>query len=462
MFSAFFNSFKIPELRAKIFFTLGIIALCRVCSNIPCPGIDSAALSAMFDDLNKQQGAGGIVNMIDMFSGGALRAFAIGALGIMPYISASIIMQLVTPVFPQLEKLKREGEAGQQKIIQWTRYMTLVICLVQGFFLAKGMENPGAMLGGAASANIVNNPGLSFQVMTMIILTCGTMILMWFGEKITDHGVGNGASLIITVNIIDRLPAAVQGMHRLLRQEGTGETSFTMIHVIILLGIFVLITAATVALTQGVRKVPIQYARTATGGGGGQGAAAQGSFLPLRVNFANVMPIIFASAILMFPPLVINAVGWEWLRYIGPLFTYGTTSYMAIYAMLIILFSFFWVANQFNPIQMADDLKRHGGYIPGIRPGKPTSDFLDRAMTRITTAGALFLCILSLLPMIAAKALSLPPVIADFFGGATLLIICGVIIDTLRQIESHLMMHHYDGFLQKGRLRRGRGSRVFG
>ena len=187
MFSAFFNSFKIPELRAKIFFTLGIIALCRVCSNIPCPGIDSAALSAMFDDLNKQQGAGGIVNMIDMFSGGALRAFAIGARGIMPYISASIIMQLVTPVFPQLEKLKREGEAGQQKIIQWTRYMTLVICLVQGFFLAKGMENPGAMLGGAATSNIVNNPGLSFQVMTMIILTCGTMILMWFGEKITDH-----------------------------------------------------------------------------------------------------------------------------------------------------------------------------------------------------------------------------------------------------------------------------------
>jgi preprotein translocase subunit SecY len=462
MIAAFANSLKVPELRSRIGFTFAIIALCRVCSNIPCPGIDGEALAALFKTLSSQQGAGGLITLFDTFSGGALRQFAIGALGIMPYISASIIMQLLTPVFPQFEKLKREGEAGQQKIIQWTRYLTLVICVVQGFFLARGMENPGALLGGQASQQIVNNPGISFQVMTMIILTSGTMILMWFGEQITDKGVGNGASLIITVNIIDRLPDALKGMYQLLRTEGSGETSFTPIHAIILLIIFVVITAATVMLTQGVRKVPIQYARTAAGGSGSGSGAAQASFLPLRVNFANVMPIIFASAILMFPPMLITAVQWEWLRWLAPLFAYGSSGFMAIYAALIIVFSFFWVANQFNPIQIADDLKRHGGYIPGIRPGKPTSDFLDRAMTRITTAGALFLATLSLLPMMAAKGLSLSPVIADFFGGATLLIIVGVIIDTLRQIESHLMMHHYDGFLQKGNLRRSRGRKVFG
>ncbi len=455
MLSAFANTFKIPELRNRILFTFGIIALCRVAANVPCPGIDPVQLQNLFERLETQQGAGGLISMFNMFSGSALQQFAVAALGIMPYISASIIMQLMSPVVPQLEKLKREGEAGQQKIIQWTRYLTLVICIVQGFMLAKGMENPQALLGSDVP-DVVVNPGVRFQLMTVVILTCGTMILMWLGEQITERGVGNGASLIITVNIITGLPAALFGMWTLLKQQGTGDTQFTFIHVVILFGVFLLVTAGTVALTQGVRKIPIQYARTTAGRRG----SGQSTFLPLRVNFANVMPIIFASAILMFPPMITNSVAW--LSFLTPWFTYGNVQYMIVYAVLIIVFSFFWVANQFNPVQIADDLKRHGGYIPGIRPGKPTSEFLDRSMTRITMAGSTFLVILSLLPMIFSRQLNLPPVVSQFFGGATLLIIVGVTLDTLRQIESHLLMHHYDGFLQRGQIRGRRMGRAYG
>ncbi len=460
MIKAISNCFKITELRRKILFTLGIVALCRVAANIPCPGIDPDALERMFKQLESSSGGGaGIVGMVNLFSGGALQRFAVAALGIMPYISASIIMQLMTPVVPLLEKLKREGESGHQKITQWTRYMTLGICIVQGFLLAKGMENPSALLG-TRVPDIVINPGFGFEVTTVIILTCGTMILMWLGEQITDRGVGNGASLIITIGIIEQLPSAVFGMWTLLRNQGSGEQQFTIIHIFILVGLFIVVTAATVALTVGVRRVPIQYARATAGRKGGQAAS---SYIPLRVNFANVMPIIFASAILMFPPVIISwmAQHASWASKLSPVFAYGSTWYLLIYGALIILFSYFWVANQFNPIQIADDLKRQGAYIPGIRPGKPTADFLDMSMTRVTCAGAVFLTVLALLPMIFSNQLNVPFLIASFFGGASLLIIVGVLLDTVRQVESHLLMHHYDGFLAKGHLKSRRSPRSY-
>ena len=460
MLSALLNCLKIEELRKRIFFTFGIIALCRVAANVPCPGIDPGALERLFEELEQSSGGtSGIVGMVNLFSGGALQRFAVAALGIMPYISASIIMQLMTPVIPQLQKLKREGESGFQKITQWTRYMTLGICIVQGLLLAKGMENPSSLLGRSVP-DIVVNPGLGFQLMTVIILTCGTMILMWLGEQITDRGIGNGASLIITIGIIEQLPSAIYAMWSLLKTQGSGEQQFTIIHVFLMVVLFFIVTAATVAITVGVRRVPIQYARATAGR---KGAVGQSSYIPLRINFANVMPIIFASAILMFPPILINwgTYYMSWMSRLAIFFAYGSFSYMAIYGILIILFSYFWVANQFNPIQIADDLKRQGGYIPGIRPGKPTSDFLDKTMTRVTCAGAIFLTVLALFPMVFSLQLSIPFLIASFFGGASLLIIVGVLLDTVRQTESHLLMHHYDGFLDKGHLRSRRNVKSF-
>jgi preprotein translocase subunit SecY len=461
MLSAFGNSLKIPELRKKIFYTFGILAICRVAANIPCPGIDPVGLENMFEAVQKNVGgAGGVLDTLNLFTGGALQRFAVGALGIMPYISAAIVMQLMTPVVPQLEKLQREGESGRAKITQWTRYMTLGICLVQGFLLAKAMENPSQMLGIQVDP-IVAYPGIGFQIMTVIILTCGTMILMWLGEQITDKGIGNGASLIITISIIEQLPSAITKMWSLWRTGGTGDTDFTLIHVIVMLGLFVIVTAATVALTLGVRKVPLQFARQQVARGSGQPGGRQASFFPLKVNFANVMPIIFASAILMFPPLLINNV--EFLRHqtwLQRFFDYASMEFLIFYAFLIIIFCFFWVANQFNTIRIADDLKRQGAFVPGIRPGKPTADYLDRTMTRITTAGAVFLALLALLPMIVSDQLSIDQMISQYFGGASLLIICGVMLDTMRRVEAHLMMHHYDGFMKKGRLRSrsGRGG----
>jgi preprotein translocase subunit SecY len=461
MIDAFLNCWKIPELRKRILFTLGLIALCRVAQNIPCPGIDPEKLEKLFTAVQENaQGAGGVMQMFNVFSGGALQRFAVAALGIMPYISASIIIQVMTPVWPALEKMKREGEAGQQKMTQWTRYLTLVICIIQGWLLAVGMENPGSLLQMSNLPQVVINPGLGFKLMTVIILTSGCMILMWFGEQITDRGVGNGASLIITVSIIESLPSAVFGMWTLMQQGGSDGNSFTGIHLAILVGLFVAVTALTVNLTLAVRRVPLQFARTQAGR---KGAMPEGNnYIPLRVNFANVMPIIFAQAILMFPPIIFDYLTPKWpaLAQLGAWFQFGDPRYMFIYAVVLIGFTFFWVANQFNPLQIADDLKRQGAYVPGIRPGKPTSDFLDISMTRVTTIGAAYLTFLSLLPMFFANKLNVPFMAAQFFGGASLLIIAGVLLDLMQQVESHLLTHRYDGFLGKGRIRT-RGGRSF-
>ncbi len=451
MLSAYANSLKIPELRKRIFFTFAVIALCRVAGNIPCPGVDPEALAEMFGRMNK--GGGGVLDMFNLFSGGALQRFAVGALGIMPYISASIIMQLMMPVIPQLEKMVREGESGRQKFNQITRYVTVLICIIQGSMFAAAMMNPDR-LGLPGGAGVVTDPGVGFIVRTVITLTAGAMLLMWLGEMITERGIGNGASLIITVNIVARLPQALSNMVKLvLAGSGAGTESFTIIHVMILFAMFFVVCGATVALTQGHRKIPVRYARRMAGRGAP--GSAQTSYLPLRVNYSGVMPIIFAGAILMFPNMLLRFLPpTSWIvQKLSPLFAPRSTGYMFFYGAMILLFSFFWVANQFNPIQIADDLQKHGGYVPGIRPGHPTAEFLDHTMTRITLAGALFLTLLAIFPMLLGEQFKIPPVIAQFFGGTSLLIIVGVMLDTMRQVEAHLLSRHYDGFLQKGKLR---------
>ena len=456
MFSAFLNAFRIKELRNKIFFTAGVIVLCRIAANIPCPGVDTKNLKTYFDSFGADSAAGQFMGMFDLFSGGALQQFAIGALGIMPYISASIIMQLLVPVVPSLEKLSREGEVGRGRINQYTRYLTILICIVQGAMAAVSMTTPSNL--GLPSPDpafpLVTNPGFGFIAMSVCILTAGTMILVWLGERITEHGIGNGVSIIITINIIERLPQALVGLYEMMVSGATaGGGRFRPVHLLILLMLFAVVTALTVILTQGQRRIPIQMAKKIVGSKMTGGS----TYIPLKVNFSGVMPIIFAGAILIFPGVLLRAIPVQSVQRMSAYFNHDTYTYMVCYGILILLFSYFWVANMFNPIQVADNLKKEGAYIPGIRPGKPTSDFLDYSMTRVTFAGALYLLALAVLPMLLYKWFRIPYNVASFFGGTSLLIIVGVTIDTLSQMESHLVMKNYDGFLKRGRLRSRRG-----
>ena len=454
LLSGYRNCFRIPELKKRILFTCAIIALCRLVSMIPCPGVNPAGLKELFSGA---RGEGGVLDMLHLFSGGAIEQFAVGALGIMPYISASIIMQLMTPVIPQLERLMREGESGMKKYNQYMRYMTLAICVVQGYMYSAVMANPTSI--GLKGDSVVLHPGLGFTVMTIITLTAGAMLVMWLGEMITEHGIGNGASLIITVNIVARLPGALQTLWKQFSMgAASSDGDLNLIHLLILLVMFVAVTAATVALTLGAYRVPIRYAARRMQGIGGT-ATAQTSFLPLRVNYSGVMPIIFAGAIISFPVMLLRYLPQDWsvVVWLEMNLQYGSTGYLLVYGAMILLFSFFWVANQFNPIRIADDLQKNGGYIPGIRAGGATSGFLGKKMDRITLAGAIFLAALAILPMLLSRALGIQPTISQFFGGTSLLIIVGVTLDTLQQIENHLVAQNYEGFMEKGRLRSRRG-----
>lgn len=454
MFSAFINSFKIKELRTRIFFTAGVIVLCRVIANIPCPGVDTDNLGKYFNGLANDSAAGQFMGMFDLFSGGALQQFAIGALGIMPYISASIIMQLLVPVLPALEKIKREGEVGQARINQYTRYLTIVICMIQGAMAAVAMMNPSRLGLPSPDQPLISNPGPVFIIMSLIILTAGTMLLVWLGERITDHGIGNGVSIIITVNIIERVPQSIMALFEMMQSGfSAAGARFRLVHLLLLLIIFAGVTAATVLITQGQRRIPIQMAKKIVGSKMSGGT----TYMPLKVNFPGVMPIIFAGAILIFPPIVLQAIPVQGVRALSVYFAHDSYTYMTIYGLMIMAFSYFWVANMFNPLQIADNLKKEGAYIPGIRPGQPTCAFLDGTMTRVTFAGAVFLTALAIFPMLLTKWLKIPYSVASFFGGTSLLIIVGVTIDTLSQMESHLVMRNYDGFLQKGRLRGRKG-----
>lgn len=440
MLSAFKNVFKIKDLRSKILYTLAMVAIVRLIQNVPVPGIDLDMLDKAMKDFEQNSAGGGLLQMFNVFSGGALQKFAIGVLGIMPYITASIILQLMAPVIPQIEKMQKEGVQGRQKYIQLTRYITIVICLVQGFFLAKGMPT---LL--QSSHQIVNNPSMGFYITTTILLTAASLLIMWLGEQITDKGLGQGASIIITVSVIAAMPAAIQQVYGYW--EG-GELN--TIHVALLAALFLVATAATVVVVQGVRKIPLKYAKRTTGS---RGAIEKTSYMPLKVNHAGVMPIIFASALMMFPEMIANYFKLDGL---SAFLRFGSPGYVLIYSAMIIIFTFFWVATQFNPIQVSDDLNRSGGFIPGIRPGEKTAEFLNDTMTRITYAGSVFLTLLAVVPILLYSWIDVLQGnfgITSFFGGTSLLIMVGVMLQVMQQVEVQLVQHNYDGFVSSGRLR---------
>jgi len=446
MFKAFWNVLKVKDLRNRLLFTAGIIVLVRLADNIPCPGVNSLALQDYLAPMQSGSDAkGGVMAMLDIFTGGALQQFALGVLGIMPYITASIIMQLLTPVVPSLEKISRDGESGRQKISQYTRYLTILVCLVQGALAVLAMIHPEKLFGQQPVQPLFWGNSGFFLVMTVLVLTCTTMVFMWLGEQVTERGIGNGVSIIITINIVSKVPTAVVQLWQMATTQSTGSSSFKPVHLLILLLLFAAVTAATIMICQGTRRVPIQMARK-TIGNQVQGGT---TYLPLKVNFAGVMPIIFAGAIMMIPRPVCEYFGWTTL---ATWFNHDAAGYMIVYGLLILAFSFFWVASQFNPLQISENLKRESGYIPGIRPGQPTADFLDDTMTKVTFGGAIFLMALALFPMLLANSLNIPFLVASLFGGTSLLIMVGVTLDTMSQLESFLTMRNYDGFLKKGRL----------
>ncbi|MDB6114890.1 MAG: preprotein translocase subunit SecY, partial [Lacunisphaera sp.] len=423
--------------------------------HIPLPGIDPKPLQAFFAD-QTANGGGGLVGLYNMFTGGALTKGAVCALGIMPYISASIIFQLMTAVVPALSRLQQEGDVGRQKLTQYTRYATLIICLVQGAILILSLENPAKLFSGFD----VNHYGTIvvvgktwFLIQSTFILTAGTMLLMWLGEQITQRGIGNGVSLLITVGILADLPGAAYATYHLFFAP-IGVARLGLPQGVMMLALFFIVTMGIILVTQGQRKIPVQYAKRVVGQ---KVYGGQSSFLPLKVNYSGVMPVIFANAILLFPQMILSQVGaafnLPFLIEFGSKLLPGNWIYYTGMATLIMFFSYFWVSVMFKPIQIADDLKKYGGYIPGVRPGEPTASFLDFIMTRLTLAGAIFLTVIAIIPDVLLFEWNVPRRIGYFFGGTGMLITVGVILDTMRQIETFLLQRHYDGFLKKGRIR---------
>jgi preprotein translocase subunit SecY len=456
MLASFTNTFKIPELRKRILLTVGLVFVCRLLSQIPTPGVDFRTLSIELDKIRESAGAGGgLMDWFNVFSGGALSQCAVGFLSIWPYISASIIIQLLTAVIPALERIRREGESGRVKLAQITRYLTIGICLFQAFALATALQNPSTF--GLGNVQIVTHPGLWFKIQTAICMTSASLFVMWLADQITQRGIGNGASLIIMINITSRLPVAIiEAWTRYFGLNGITATK-SPIELILLLIFGFAITMGTVMLTQGVRKVPIHSTRRAAGGGNSYGM--QQTYMPLRVNYTGVMPIIFAGPLIQFPAALLSRISPDikslsWLKWLGTQLNDMTSPlHLSVYALLIMFFSFFWVATQFNAMQISDSLKREGSYVPGIRPGRATAEYLDALMTRVTLIGGLGLLSIAMVPQFLRGWMELPWEMASFFGGTSLLIIVGVALDTLRQMESHLLMRNYDGFLKHGRLR---------
>lgn len=421
----------IPELRRRIFFTLGMLAVYRAGVQVPTPGINGEAISDFFTQV------GGLFDMFNMFSGGALENFSIFALGIMPYISASIIFQLLTVVVPYLEALKKEGESGRQKIMQYTRYATIGLALVQGMFISVGLEGMTAPGG----VPIVIEPGWGFRIMTMITLTCGTAFLMWLGEQMTERGIGNGISLIIYAGIVASMPAALANT---IRMVGTGELA--LIFLPLLLIMVLAVTGFIVFVETAQRRIPVQYAKRMVGR---KMYGGQQSHLPLKVNMAGVIPAIFASSIMMFPETVGNFIQIDWVQRASAAMAWGSLPHTMVFVAFLIFFCFFYVAVTFNPVDVAENLKRNGGFVPGVRPGKKTADFLDKVITRLTVVGAIYMSAICVLPTVLISEFNVP----FYFGGTALLIVVVVSIDTIGQIESHTMMRNYDGFLKQGRFK---------
>ncbi len=426
------NAANIPELRKRVFFTLIMLAVYRIGVQIPTPGINGEALAEFFTTNSKT-----LFGMFNMFSGGALENFSIFALGIMPYISASIIIQLLTVVIPQLEALKKEGASGTRKITQYTRYGTVCLSIIQGAFIARGLE--GMSVG--AGMPIVLEPGVSFVLMTVLTLTTGTAFIMWLGEQMTERGIGNGISLIIFAGIVARGPAAVANSIETIK-AGT----VPMFFVPLLLAFMFAVVAVIVFFETSQRRIPIQYAKRVVGR---RMYGGQNSHLPLKINVSGVIPPIFASSIMMFPATIGTFIDIDWVRAVSAAMSPGTVYYYICYVGMIVFFCFFYTAVTFKPDDVADNLKKNGGFVPGIRPGKKTAEFIDRVLTRLTVIGAIYLSVVCVLPTLLIAQFNLP----FYFGGTALLIVVGVAIDTVSQVESHLHMRNYEGFMKQGKIK---------
>ncbi len=463
MIQSFKNIWSIPDLRKRIFYTLGLLAVYRVGGHIPTPGIDNAALLRLFESQ-----AGSILGFVDLFAGGNFRRFTIFALGIMPYITASIILQLLTVIWPYLEKISKEGEAGRKKITQYTRYGTVALSMIQSLGIALFLEAQNR----SGIGQIVPHPGFGFRLMTMITLTTGTAFIMWLGEQISERGIGNGISLIIYAGIVVGFPNAVA---KTIVDIQTG--SLSLLSILLLGAIMVAVVAAIVFVERAQRRIPIQYARRVVGRRVYGGAS---TYLPLRVNTGGVIPVIFASSMLAIPQ-TLGHVAWfqdvAWVQDLMRQLSYSAPIYNLLYFVMIIFFCFFYVSIIFNPNDQADNMKKYGGFIPGIRPGRKTAEYIDRILTRLTFGGAVYLGAISLLPVFLISGLRLdmlpwvgptlervvPAVINQglnvkfYFGGTSLLIVVGVAMDTVQQIESQLIMRHYEGFMKGARIRGRRG-----
>jgi preprotein translocase subunit SecY len=423
------NIVKIPELRLRVLFTVMMLAVYRIGGHIPTPGINGEELSKFLT----QQG-GALMGFFDIFSGGALSRVTIFALGIMPYISASIILQLLTVVIPALQKLAKEGEAGRKKIIMYTRFGTIGISLVQSFGIAVGLE-------GLNQGVFIQQPGWSFRLMTMITLTAGTAFIMWLGEQITERGIGNGISLVIFAGIVAQFPNAIIQTVQLVQ---SGELAFLVVLGLII--VMVAVVAAIIFIERGQRRLPVQYAKRVVGR---KVYGGQSTHIPLKINTSGVIPPIFASSIIILPATMTGFIDIKWVQDIAALLSPGSWLYTMLYVALIIFFCFFYTAVVFNPIDVAENMKKHGGYVPGIRPGKRTSDYIYYVLTRITFGGAIYLSVVCVIPELFIKWFNVP----FYFGGTSLLIVIGVGLDTVSQIESHMLTRHYEGFMKKGRIR---------
>jgi preprotein translocase subunit SecY len=432
------NIAKIPELRKRILFTLALLAVYRVGVFVAIPGVNRGAMKDMF----AKGGGGGFLNLFNMFSGGALEQMSIFALGIMPYISASIILQLLTVVVPALERIQKEGQQGQKKINQYTRYGTIVLSMVQGFFIARSAQG----WTGPNATSVVVNPGLGFELLAMVSLTTGTAFIMWLGEQITERGIGNGISLIIFAGIVASFPRAVIQLF----EKSQGQGDLTAFDLFVIGAIVVAVIAAIIFFERGQRKIPVQYAKRVVGR---KMYGGQSTHLPLKINVAGVIPPIFASSILLFPAQLAGFVQVGWMQKIADALQPGDWRYNVVYIGLIVFFCYFYTAVTFNPVDVADNMKKYGGFIPGIRPGKKTAEYIDRVLTRLTFGGALYISAVCVLPTFMQQRFKVP----FSFGGTGLLIVVGVALDTVQQIESHLITRNYEGFTgPKGPRIRGR------
>ena len=446
--------FSIDDLKSKIVFTLLVLASCRIGAFIPVPGINGSVTIDLFRSV---AGSGqNLFQLMDVFSGGAFAQMTIFALGVMPYISASIIMQLLMALIPSLQRdIKENQDAGKRKLGKWTRFLTVFLAFFQAGLYAKyalqlNSSTPGIIVSEFVDVQVFGIP-LLFYFVVMSTMTAGTMLLMWMGEQISERGIGNGVSLIITVGILSSLPRTIGNIVSQLNLDSQDIGQLTFTSLAVLLVVFVLIVVGTILVIQGQRKIPLQYARRTTSSSAPDSNSA---YIPLKINYAGVIPVIFASSLLMFPATIVQFLGkGGWVDNISRWLSPGNIVYTIIYVALILFFTYFWTATQFHPEQIASDMKKNGAFIPGVRQGKPTQDFLESTMSKITLAGAIFLSLIAISPTLIVKLLGVDQSIAYFFGGTSLLILVGVVLDTSKQIESHLLMKKYDGFMKTGRLR---------